>query len=132
MVTVHAVLFNMIVLYSFILGVYAAVLAARGQGLSGNFWGAVGTFALLSAVTLVVGIILILQGYTVQSGGRILIYILYMLFLIVIMPGLFSFLRGRDDRNAAIAFSVLAVFNAAVAFSMADRGLTSWIITNSP
>lgn len=131
MVTVHAVLFNMIVLYSFILGVYAAVLAARGQGLSGNFWGAVGTFALLSAVTLIVGIILILQGYTVQSGGRILIYILYMLFLIVIMPGLFSFLRGRDDRNAAIAFSVLAIFNAAVAFSMADRGLTAWIIANT-
>ena len=50
-----------------------------------------------------------------------------MLFLIVIMPGLFSMLSGRDDRQAAIYFAMLALFNAAVAFSMLDRGLATFV-----
>lgn len=128
---IHSILFNMVILYSFLLGVYAAVLATRNESISGNFWGAIGVYVVLSAITLIVGIILILSGYTVESGGRIIIYILYMLFMIVIMPGLFSFLQGRDDRSAAIYFAMLALFNAAVALSMAERGLTTWILTTA-
>lgn len=128
---IHSILFNMVILYSFLLGVYAAVLAARNGSISGNFWGAIGVYVVLTAITLIIGIILILSGYTVESGGRIIIYILYMLFMIVIMPGLFSFLQGRDDRSAAIYFAMLALFNAAVALSMAERGLTTWILTTA-
>ena len=47
-----------------------------------------------------------------------------MLFLVIIMPGLFTLLRGRDDRSAALAFALLAIFNASTAFSMAQRGVT--------
>ncbi|MAU10758.1 MAG: hypothetical protein CL607_13120 [Anaerolineaceae bacterium] len=128
---IHSILFNMVILYSFLLGVYAAVLAARNGSISGNFWGAIGVYVVLTSITLIVGVILILSGYTVESGGRIIIYILYMLFMIVIMPGLFSFLQGRDDRSAAMYFAMLALFNAAVALSMAERGLTTWILTTA-
>ncbi|QPC80631.1 hypothetical protein G4Y79_13010 [Phototrophicus methaneseepsis] len=130
-VDIHNILFNMIIFYAVALGIYAAVLGARKESLSGNFWGGVMVFAVLCAVTLAVGIILILNGYTVESNGRIVIYILYMLFLTIIMPGLFSMLSGRDDRKAAIYFAVLSLFNAAVAFSMAERGLTTWILANA-
>lgn len=130
-VDIHTILFNMVIFYAFALGIYAAVLGARGQSLSGNFWGGVVVFAILCTLTLGVGIILILNGYTVQSGGRIIIYVLYMLFMIIIMPGLFSFLSGRDDSKAALYFAVLSLFNAAVAFSMAERGLTTWILANA-
>jgi hypothetical protein len=44
-----------------------------------------------------------------------------MSWLVVIMPGLFTLLRGRDDRNAAIAFSILCIFNAATSLSMIQR-----------
>jgi hypothetical protein len=44
-----------------------------------------------------------------------------MSWLVVIMPGLFTLLRGRDDRNAAIAFSILSFFNAATSVSMLQR-----------
>lgn len=128
MVALHEILFNMLILYSFALGVYAAVLASRDKGLSGNFWGSVVVFALLAGVTTLLGIIIALGGGKVASDERNVIYFLYMIFLTIIMPGLFSLLRGRDDRNAAIAFSVLALFNASVAFSMWERGLVTWIL----
>ncbi len=128
MTSLHDILFNMQIIYSILIGVYAASLAARQQSISGNFWGTILIYAGLSGITLVVGIILALNGYRVVSGGRNAIYFLYMAFLCVIMPGLFSLLRGRDDRNAAIAFSLLALFNASVSISMFQRGLVTWAL----
>ena len=52
---------------------------------------------------------------------RIVTYYLYMSWLVIIMPGLFTLLRGRDDRNAAIAFAILSFFNAATSLSMLQR-----------
>jgi hypothetical protein len=127
MAQIHEILFNMQILYSIALGVWAAVIAGQNQVLSGGYWGAVMTFVGLVGVTTVVGIVLILQGLRPQDG-RIGLYLLYMAFLLVIMPGLFSMLRGRDDRSAAIAFALLALFNASVSFSMQQRGLVGpWL-----
>lgn len=121
----HSILFNMHILYSVALGIWATVMAARNESISGNFWGAVVTYALLAAAVTIVGIIMALQGL---RPDRTSLYFLYMAFLIVIMPGLFSMLRGRDDRSAAIAFAFLAFFNASVSISMVDRMVTGpWV-----
>ncbi len=117
----HAVLFNMYILYMLALGVWAGSMAARAASISGGFWGSVAVSAGLAGVTLLIGIALSLQGL---RPPRFLLYYLYMLFLLIIMPGLFTLLRGRDDRSAALAFSLLAFFNASTAFSMAQRGVT--------
>ncbi|MCE2490637.1 MAG: hypothetical protein J4G17_11770 [Anaerolineae bacterium] len=117
----HAILFNMYILYMLALGIWAGSMSARDGSISGGFWGAVAISASLAGVILLVGVALTLQGLRPQ---RALLYFLYMLFLLVIMPGLFSLLRGRDDRNAALAFSILALFNASTAFSMAQRSVT--------
>jgi hypothetical protein len=51
-----------------------------------------------------------------------------MAWLVIIMPGLYSMLRGRDDRSAAIAFSILSFFNAATSISMFQREIIGpWI-----
>lgn len=117
---IHNILFNMHILYSVILGVWAAAMAARNQPISGNFWGAVVTSALLAAAVLAVGLLMALQGLRPE---RMVTYILYMLWLIIMMPGLFSMLRGRDDRSAAIAFAILAFFNATTSLSMYQRNI---------
>ena len=67
-----------------------------------------------------IGVIMTIQGLRPE---RIVTYYLYMSWLVIIMPGLFSLLRGRDDRNAAIAFSILAFFNATTSFSMQQRAI---------
>jgi hypothetical membrane protein len=121
----HNILFNMHILYSVLLGIWAAFMAAQNQSISGSFWGAVVISAGLAAGVTLVGVIMTLQGLRPQ---RIVLYYLYMAFLIVIMPGLFSLLRGRDDRSAAIAFSILAFFNASTSISMLQRSvLGPWV-----
>lgn len=123
--SIHTILFNMHILYSLALGVWAAVMAARSQSISGNYWGAVATSTILAAVVLLVGLIMTAQGLRLV---RTTIYFLYMAWLVVIMPGLYSLLRGRDDRSAAIAFSLLSFFNVFTSVSMFQRGLiTPWL-----
>jgi hypothetical protein len=129
MTTIHGFMFKWQMIYSFALGIYAVILAARSQGLTGNFWGAVAIYPILNIIVVVLGFILWLQGYTsADVEHRVMIYFLYMLFLIVIMPGLYSMLRGRDDPKAVWYFVALALFNASVSFSMQGRGLASWVL----
>lgn len=116
----HSILFNAHILFSLILGGWGIVMAARSRSISGNFWGAVATNTGLAGAVLLVGILMALQGYRPE---RINIYYLYMVWLVIIMPGMFSQLRGRDDSSAALAFAMLSVFNFFVALSMLQRGL---------
>ena len=127
MAEIHQILFNMHILYSLALALWACATAARNEPISGNYWGAVLTYALLAGATLLVGVVLLLSGY--QPGSeRIIVYVLYMLWLAIIMPGLFSMMRGRDDRQAALAFALLAFFNFTTSLSMIERQLIGpWV-----
>jgi len=125
---IHGIFFNTQILFSLILGLWAAVNAGRGRSISGNFWGAVATFSVLIGITLVMGIIMTAQGFR-PKDGRLILYYLYMAFLLIIMPGLFTLLRGRDDRAAGLAFAILAWFNAGVGVSMVERQITGpWVM----
>ena len=95
-------------------------MAIREQPIAGSFWGAVATISVLAGIVTVVGVIMTLQGLRPE---RIVTYYLYMSWLVVIMPGLFTLLRGRDDRSAAIAFAILSFFNAATSLSMYQRNI---------
>lgn len=117
---IHTILFNMHILYSLALAIWAAVMAGRNQSISGNYWGAVAVSTILAATVALLGIIMTAQGLRL---ARTTIYFLYMSWLVVIMPGLYSLLRGRDDRSAAIAFSLLSFFNVFTSMSMFQRGL---------
>ncbi|MBC7871995.1 MAG: hypothetical protein H7Y09_14210 [Chitinophagaceae bacterium] len=124
---IHNILFNAHILYSLVMSVWAAVMASRNESISGNFWGAVATGAVLAAAITVIGVIMALQGLQPgpEDNKRLGLYFIYMSWLVIIMPGLFTLLRGRDDRSAAIAFAILAFFNASVSFSMMQRMVIS-------
>lgn len=122
---IHTILFNMHIMYSFALAIWAVVMASRNQSISGNYWGAVATSTILAALVLLLGIIMSVQGLRLIRTG---VYFLYMVWLVIIMPGLYSMLRGRDDRSAAIAFALLSFFNVFTSISMFQRGLiTPWL-----
>lgn len=114
----HNILFNAHILYSVALGIWSARMAVRNEPISGNFWGAVAVITGLAGIVTLVGVIMTIQGLRPE---RIVTYYLYMSWLVIIMPGLFTLLRGRDDRSAAIAFSILCFFNAATSLSMLQR-----------
>ena len=127
MADLHQILFNMHIMYSLALGVWATYVAGRKQAISGHFWGAVVTYALLAGVTLLVGVMLLLSGLQPRSG-RVVVYLLYMLWLAIIMPGLFSLMSGRDDKHAALAYALLAFFNFTTSLSMMERELVGpWV-----
>lgn len=117
---IHNILFNASILFTVILGVWSVITAVQNQPISGNFWGAIATYAILTGLVLLIGVIMTLQGLRPQ---RIVIYYLYMIWLMIILPGLFSLLRGRDDRSAALTFALLCFFNAATSFSMYQRNV---------
>ncbi|MFN8451588.1 MAG: hypothetical protein U0521_24120 [Anaerolineae bacterium] len=114
----HNILFNAHILYSVALGIWSARMAVRNEPISGNFWGAVAVITGLAGIVTLVGVIMTIQGLRPE---RIVTYYLYMSWLVIIMPGLFTLLRGRDDRSAAIAFSILCFFNTATSLSMLQR-----------
>lgn len=127
MADLHQILFNTHILYSLALGIWAAYMASRQEAISGHYWGAVLTYALLAGATLLVGVALLLSGFQPRSG-RVLVYTLYMLWLAIIMPGLFSLMSGRDDKRAALAYALLAIFNFTTSLSMMERELIGpWI-----
>ena len=127
MAALHQILFNAHILYSLALGVWAAAIAARRDNISGHYWGAILTYAILAAVILVVGVVMLFSDMQPRSG-RIVVYLLYMLWLAIIMPGLFSLLKGRDDRSAALAFALLGFFNFFTSLSMIERELVGpWV-----
>lgn len=125
--TIHQILFNAHILYSLALGLWATIIAARKEPIGGNYWGAMLTYALLAGATLLVGVLLLATGFQPRSG-RVVVYVLYMFWLVIIMPGAFTMLRGRDDRSAAIAFALLGFFNFSTSISMIERELVGpWI-----
>jgi CDP-diglyceride synthetase len=102
-------------LFCFALAIWAGYNAARGQGLSGSFWGAMWMCTLLAVIGLVVWLMRTLAGEQLRA-----VYLLYELFFIVVLPGTFAILRGRDDRTAAMFFSGVALFAALSAISASD------------
>lgn len=125
---IHGVFFNAILMFSGILGIWAIGMAARNRSISGDFWGAVAVLSGLSGVTTLIGAVLALRGYH-PVDDRLITYFLYMVWLTIIMPGMFTQLRGRDDSSAALAFAMLSIFNLFVGLSMQQRGLVGpWII----
>ncbi len=116
----HAILFNMHILYSALLGLWAALLAGQNRRLSGNYWGAVWVSAGLAAAVLLLGLAMLAMGL---RPARLTTYLLYMFWLVVMMPGTYSLLQGREDRAAALAYALLGGFNASVGLSMWQRGL---------
>jgi len=109
------ILSNAYILFCLFLGLWAGLNALRGEGLSGNFWGAMWTATLLGAAGLIVWLLRTLAGEDLRW-----VYFLYSLFFVLVLPGTFSLLRGRDDRTAAAIFAGVAIFAALAAISATD------------
>ncbi|GAB4546410.1 MAG: hypothetical protein OHK0023_05990 [Anaerolineae bacterium] len=116
------ILYTAYILFCLILGLWAANSALRNKPLGGNYWGAIWTCTGLAVIMLVVWLLRSLSGENLRW-----VYLLYSIFFIVVLPGTFAILRGRDDRRAAAIFAGVAIFAALSAISASDpaRGIVS-------
>jgi len=108
----HSRFSNTVWLYLLILGLWSLWRAIRGQGLSGNFMGALVIGQVLIVVQAILGGILWLGG---NSGNLTLptIHILYAAFSLVFLPFVFLYWLRGDDTNRGqwvLSFAVLFQF----------------------
>jgi hypothetical protein len=104
-------------LFMTVVGLWGLVAYARGQGLSGSLAG-----------TFVIGQVLI--GFQVAAGVGLVLWgerpvdsthYLYGATAILVLPFAWSYLRSRDQRQALLFYSLVALFIAGLAI----RGITT-------
>lgn len=98
-------------------GIWGIFAFVRGGTLSGSLAGALAIGQLLVVVQGLAGLALFLQG--VRSADPV--HYLYGLTAVLILPFVWSYLRDRDQRQALLFYSVLALFIAGLAI----RGMTT-------
>lgn len=113
--TLGSIINNAYIMFCFALGIWAALLALRSQPISGNFWGAMWSCTILAVIGLLVWLGRVASGEELRA-----VYFLYQLYFIIVFPGTFALMRGRDDRGAAMYLSGIALFTAFAAISAAD------------
>lgn len=134
MEAIYQIFNNAYIIFSFLLGVYAIVLAGRNVPLSGNFWGAMWANTGLAAAIYLVVLVMTAQGLRPVgpkpdgSGEDVVrvVYYLYGIYFIISLPGIFAIMHGSDNRRAALFFGGVALFNAAAAYRAGNVLVTGW------
>ncbi len=99
---IHASIATSVILFNIVLGVWGFLKYLRGQGMDGNFWGAIWLSPVLGLIQVVVGLILVFMGLGV--GVRAVHY-LYGSLVVLSVPAAFAFTKGRDDRGAVLIYA---------------------------
>ena len=125
--TLSAGLNTAYILFCFALGIWAGFVAVRGGTLGGQFWGAIWSCTILAGLGLLAWLARALSHESLRP-----VYVLYELYFIIVLPGTFALLKGRDDRSAAAIFAGVAIFSALSAISAADPSRGVIVIPPTP
>lgn len=104
-------------LFMTVMGLWGLVAYARGQGLSGSLAGTFVIGQLLIVVQVIAGVALVLWGGRPAEST----HYLYGATAILMLPFFWSYLRSRDQRQALLYYSLVALFIA----GLAVRGITT-------
>ncbi len=113
--TLSGIINNAYILFCFALGIWSGSIWVRGGSLGGQFWGAMWTCTGMAVFNL-----LLWFGRAASGENLRWVYVLYELYFIIVLPGTFALLRGRDDRVAAGIFAAVTIFSAFAAISAGD------------
>lgn len=118
----HNGLSNACTLFSLIIFGYGLWTFFRNQGVSGSYIGVLAVGELLYLAQLVVGVLLALQG---AVAARAWIHYLYGIVLVISLPGLYAFLRGRDSRQEVLVYAFMGLFLAGISLRSITTGTQS-------
>jgi len=99
---IHARLGNTVLFYVAIMGLWGLWRFIRKQGIDSNYWGAL----------VIAEVVIVLQGalgaYLWISGARPgrLIHLLYGIVSALVIPGVYSYTKGDDKRQATLVYGV--------------------------
>jgi hypothetical protein len=91
--------------------IWGLVAYIRGKGMEGNFWGILAVGELLFISQIVIGIILWLNDARPARG----VHILYGAVTALAIPAYYTISKGRDDRTATLAYTLICIFIVGIA-----------------
>ena len=101
----HATLAQTVMYYFFAIGVWGIFEYIRGGELGGNIGGAFVIGQVVVAVQVVLGLVILAGGFSVQS-----VHFLYGITAIISMPFAWSYMRARNPRQALAVYSLVALW----------------------
>jgi len=107
----HNGLSNACVIFSLIIFGYGVWSFFRDQGVGSAFLGVIVIGELLYLAQMAVGVGLLLEG---ASAARSWVHYLYGIVMVISLPGLYAYVRGRDTRREALMYALLGLFLAGI------------------
>lgn len=114
----HGVLSNTAWLFFLVLGIWGVFRALRRNGVDASYLGALVIGEGIFVVQAVLGAILWFAGERPGRG----VHLLYGVFALVALPGLFAYLKGDDSNQAQWYYAVATLFLFGVAFRAIGTG----------
>lgn len=118
LVLIHNGLSNTCTIFSLIICGYGLIAFFRDRGVDSTYLGILVIGELLYIAQLLVGVGLLLENY---SAARTWVHYLYGVVLIISLPGLYAYVRGRDTRREALMYALMGLFLAGISL----RGVTT-------
>lgn len=113
----HDRLATSVLIFMAAVGLWGLLTVVRGGGVSGSIAGALVIGQGLIVIQVLAGAALWLWGFRPADGT----HVLYGLTAILVLPFAWSFMRDRDQRQALLLYSLLALFIVGLAI----RGMTT-------
>lgn len=106
LVDVHTRLANTALFFTIIMALWGIWRYFRRQGVDGSYWGALVIAEILYLVQTVIGVSLWLSG---NRPGQI-IHLLYGVVSILVVPGVFVYTKGDEQRRAMLIYGISFLF----------------------
>jgi heme A synthase len=116
---IHRGLANTATLFMLIMGLWALVHYFRNRTLDGNFWGIVAVGEGLIFVQVTLGVLLVLQGFV---PPRPALHYLYGVFAVLVLPAIYYYTGGDQDRRAALIWCFTGIFMFGLALRLIGMG----------
>lgn len=106
-----------VMLFMAAVGAWGIFAYLRGQSVSGSYAGALAIGEALVLVQVAAGAIVLVAGARPPSAT----HYLYGITAVLVLPFAWSYLRGRNQRQALLIYSLIALF----IFGLAVRGIAT-------
>lgn len=117
---IHRLLSNTIWMFYLALGLWGLYRAIRREPVDGSYVGAIAIIQLVVLLQGVLGFVLHFDGARPERAN---IHILYGIFSLIFLPGMFAYLRGDDSNRAQWVYALSTLFMFGVALRTISTGV---------
>jgi len=107
LVDIHSRLGNTALLYTIIMAAWGLWRYLRRQGVDSNYWGALVVAEVLYLIQAGLGAYLYFSGIGQLGRG---VHILYGVVSVLVLPGVFMYTRGNEERRAVLVYGAGFLF----------------------